>query len=193
MRNQRGAGLSGPASLAFSGKPLAEISDREATPGALTRLRALPWSSSLLAGLGAFMAIGALVEATSLTSLPLIIAPFGASCALVFGAPASPLAHPRNVIGGHLISAALGLLAATLIGYPPLAMAVGVGFAIAGMLLTGTLHPPAGANPIVVVLSHATWSFVALPVLAGATAIVVLGALYHRLMTGHPYGLPARR
>lgn len=158
----------------------------------LERLRALPWRSALLAGLGASLAIGTLAELSAHSSLPLIIAPFGASCALVFGAPASPLAQPRNVIGGHLISAALGLVAATLVASPAAAMAVGVGLAIAGMLLTGTLHPPAGANPIVVVLTAATWPFLIAPVLLGALAIVAIGTLYHRLLTGQPYVLPAR-
>jgi CBS-domain-containing membrane protein len=106
---------------------------------------------------------------------------------LVFGAPQSPLAKPRNVIGGHLISAALGLLAATLSVSPVLAMAVGVGLAIAGMLLTDTLHPPAGADPIVVVLSQATLSFLLMPVLVGTLCIVLIGVLYHRFVTGHVY------
>jgi len=63
-------------------------------------------------------------------------------------------------------------------------MAVGVGLAIAGMLLTDTLHPPAGADPIVVVLAHATWSFLLTPVLAGVLSIVLMGIIYHRALTG---------
>ncbi len=168
---------------------MTETIETRTTRRSAAALRDLPWRLALLAGIGATATIAALAEATALTSLPLIIAPFGATCALVFGAPASPLAHPRNVIGGHLISAALGLLAASLIVSPPLAMAVGVGLAIAGMLLTGTLHPPAGANPIVVVLASASWSFLLAPVLAGAAAIVLFGAAYYRLCTGHPYRL----
>jgi len=101
----------------------------------------------------------------------LLVTPFGASCALVFGAPASRLAQPRNVIGGHLISTAVGLRAAVLIGVPSLAMAVGDGLAIAGMLFTDTLHSPAGADPIVVVL-------------AGVLSIVLMGIIYHRALTG---------
>jgi CBS-domain-containing membrane protein len=141
----------------------------------------------LLAGIGSFIAIGALAHGETGLGLPLVVAPFGASCALVFGAPSSQLAKPRNVIGGHLISAALGLLAASLIASPALAMAAGVGLAIAGMLLTDTLHPPAGADPIVVVLSHAPLSFLLMPVLVGTLSIVLIGALYHRLVTGHGY------
>jgi len=172
---------------------LANTSETLRSSRGASYLRSLPWRTALLAGIGACITIAVLAEAGAATSLPLIVAPFGASCALVFGAPASPLAHPRNVIGGHLISAALGLIAAMLIPYPPLAMAVGVGLAIAGMLLTGTLHPPAGANPIVVVLSAAPWSFLLTPILVGTLAIVALGAIYHRLITGHPYAVPTRR
>lgn len=146
-----------------------------------------------MAGLGASLAIAGLAETSALTDVPLVIAPFGASCALVFGAPASPLAQPGNVVGGHLISAAIGLMAAALVSSPPLAMAVGVGLAIAGMLLTGTLHPPAGATPIVVVLSKASWGFLLSPVLAGATVIVCAGLLFHSALTGHPYRVVRKR
>ncbi len=152
----------------------------EARPGLWEQVLARPWRTAVLAGVGGGLTVGALAAADATTGYALIIAPFGASCALVFGAPASPLAQPRNVIAGHLISAALGLVAVTLIASPVIAMAVGVGLAIAGMLLTDTLHPPAGADPIVVALLGATWDFLAAPVLIGALAIVAMGALFHR-------------
>lgn len=156
-------------------------------PGLSSWILTRPWKSAILAGLGAMIAIAALAHANSASVVPLIIAPFGASCALVFGAPASPLARPRNVIGGHLVAGFCGLVAAALITDPPTAMAVGVGLAIAGMLLTETLHPPAGANPIVIVLGQAGWSFLLAPLLIGSIAIVLIGVLYHRLVTGQPY------
>ena len=166
---------------------MSDVSASASAPSVSQRLRSLPWRAAGFAGLGGMITIALLAEAGTASNLPLLIAPFGASCALVFGAPASPLAQPRNVIGGHLISTALGLLAAVLIGVPSLAMAVGVGLAIAGMLLTDTLHPPAGADPIVVVLAHATWGFLLTPVLAGALSIVLMGVIYHRALTGHTY------
>lgn len=175
-----------------AGGPM-ESSEPLRAPRGTGLLRKLPWRSALLAGLGAGLTIAVLAEASALTELPLIIAPFGASCALVFGALASPLAHPRNVIGGHLISATLGLLAASLISVPALAMAVGVGLAIAGMLLTTTLHPPAGANPIVVVLTGASWPFLLAPVACGTVVIVAMGILYHGLLTHHDYVLNRKR
>jgi CBS-domain-containing membrane protein len=145
--------------------------------------KARPWRTAAFAGGGGFLTIGLLAATNTTGALPLLIAPFGASCVLVFGAPASPLAQPRHVIGGHLLAALIGLLVAWTLGYGPLGTAAGVGLAIAAMMLTDTLHPPAGANPIVVSLIHADWSFLATPVLAGAIVIVAMGVAYHRIIT----------
>jgi CBS-domain-containing membrane protein len=117
----------------------------------------------------------------------LLIAPFGASCVLVFALPQSPLAQPRNVIGGHLVSTAVGLATFSLMGVHPLSFGVAVGIAIATMELTGTLHPPAGADPIVVLLAKASWAFLISPVLTGAIAIVVLAFVYHRAISRRRY------
>lgn len=151
-------------------------------PGPVAWLRARPWQAALLAGFGGFLTIGMLATINATEALPLLIAPFGASCVLVFGVPASPFARPRNVIGGHLVTALMGLIAVSLLGAGPLGIAAGVGLAIAAMMVTDTVHPPAGANPIVVALSHAGWSFLAAPVLLGAVAIVAVGLVYNRLV-----------
>lgn len=146
--------------------------------------------AAAIAGLGGFLVIFALAELSQFSGAALLIAPFGASCVLVFALPASPLAQPRNVIGGHLVSTAVGLAAFMIFGATPLAFGVGVGLAIAAMLLARTTHPPAGADPIVVILAGASWTFLVAPVLAGAVAIVLAGAVYHRAATGASY--PAR-
>jgi CBS-domain-containing membrane protein len=149
----------------------------------------ITWGSAreaLLAGLGGTAAIGFLA-ACSAISTPLIIAPFGASCVLLFTAPASPFAQPRNVVGGHIIAALVGLAALNILGPTPVAMAVGVGLAIFAMRLTGTVHPPAGANPIVIVAAGASWWFFAVPVAIGAAILVLCAMLYHRVVTGLPY------
>lgn len=156
-------------------------SDR-ALPSVLSRLAARPWRAALLAGIGGFLAIGVLATVNAAETLPLLIPPFGASCVLVFGVPASPFARPRNVIGGHLVSAAMGVLAVTLLGPGPLGIAAGVALAIAAMMLSDTIHPPAGANPIVVALTGAGWNFLLAPVLLGAVSIVVLGLAYNSLL-----------
>jgi len=68
-----------------------------------------------------------------------------------------------------------------------LAMAVGVGVAIVAMKLTDTLHPPAGANPLLVVMTSAPWWFVGVPVAAGAVILVLIAVGYHRFATGKAY------
>lgn len=138
---------------------------------------------ALVSGLGGALAIWVLAALTQSLTQPLLIAPFGASCVLLFALPASPLARPRNVIGGHVLSALVGLLVLTLVGDGILAMGLGVGLAIAAMQVTGTLHPPAGGNPLVVIMTGAGWSFLALPILAGAATLVTLAFLYHRLIS----------
>jgi CBS-domain-containing membrane protein len=152
---------------------------------------ARPWKESLVAGVGGFVAIFVLASARADLSANLLIAPFGASCVLVFAIPQSPLAQPRNVIGGHLISTAAGLSVFCLLGQTPLAFAFGVGLAIAAMLLTGTVHPPAGADPIVVIFASASWPFLFAPVLVGTICIVLLGAGFHRWVTRKAYPLGA--
>ncbi len=160
-----------PALMRTLGVPLTRKAAREA----------------LLAGAGGALAIGVLAACAAMAATPLIIAPFGASCVLLFTVPASPLAQPRNVIGGHVISAIVGLIVVALLGPSPVAMAVGVGLAIAAMRLTGTVHPPAGANPIVVALTGAPWWFFALPAGLGAAVLVLVAVLYHRAVTKVPY------
>lgn len=145
------------------------------------------WEGAGAAGLGGFLVILALAELTQMSGSLLLIAPFGASCVLVFGLPQSPLAQPRNVIGGHLLSTLIGLVAFALLGTAPLAFALGVGLAITAMLLTKTTHPPAGADPIVIILAGASWPFLFTPVLVGALAIVAAGILFHRFALGISY------
>lgn len=148
------------------------------------RISVLPWRHSLLAGIGGALAIGLLAFMDAAEALPLLIPPFGASCVLVFGVPASPFARPRNVIGGHLVSAAVGMAAVAVLGTGPLGIAAGVGLAIAAMILSDTIHPPAGANPIVVAIAGVSWPFLIAPVLIGATVIAVAGLAYNRLRAG---------
>jgi CBS-domain-containing membrane protein len=88
-----------------------------------------------------------------------------------------------------LISTAAGLLVFYVLGQTPLAFALGVGLAISAVSLTGTLHPPAGADPIAVIFANASWPFLFVPVLVGTVCIVLLAAGFHRSVTRKPYPL----
>lgn len=150
-------------------------------------LKAVPLVDALVAAVGAFLAIYVLAWTGRATGMLLLVAPFGASCVLVFALPHSPLAQPRNVIGDHLIATTAGLLVQTLVGATLLGFALGVALAVASMVMTRTTHPPAGADPIVVLLAVARWSFLATPILAGAVVIVLIGVGYHRFASGRTY------
>ncbi|MBR9980517.1 MAG: HPP family protein, partial [Desulfatitalea sp.] len=83
----------------------------------------------------------------------LIIGSFGATAVLIYGAVRSPLAQPRNLIGGHVLSAVIGVTAAKWLGHHPwLAAALAVSTAIAVMHMTKTLHPPGGATALIAVI-----------------------------------------
>ncbi|MEO1344897.1 MAG: HPP family protein [Pseudomonadota bacterium] len=134
-----------------------------------------------LAGVGGTVAIAALLAIGNAVDIALVIAPFGASCVLIFGLPEGPLSQPANVVGGHMISAIAGMIAISLFPdfwfYP----ALGVGLAIAAMAAFRVTHPPAGANPVVIAGLDPGWWFLLIPVLAGTVLLVLCGVLYHRL------------
>ncbi|WP_172565767.1 HPP family protein [Vibrio navarrensis] len=130
----------------------------------------------LVAGLGAFVAIGLLsFFDAAMSDVALLMAPFGATAVLVFGVPDSPLAQAKNVIFGHIITAIVGIVFAQYVGVTPLTLALATGVAVSAMLLSKTTHPPAGANPLLIMLSGQSWPFLITPVLLGATLIVLVG------------------
>ncbi|MEM6461768.1 MAG: HPP family protein [Pseudomonadota bacterium] len=138
----------------------------------------------ILAGLGGAIAIALLLLLGNALQLAMVIAPFGASCVLIFGLPTAPLSQPANVVGGHVVSAAAGMVVFTLFPdfwwYP----ALGVGLAISCMAALRVTHPPAGANPLVIFALEPSWWFLAIPVLLGSALLVVIGVIYHRLTGG---------
>jgi len=139
---------------------------------------------ALFAGVGASLSIALLSYGdTQVPSLVLLMAPFGATTVLVFGLPDSPLAQPKNVIWGHLITAFIGVFFSQVIGVTPITLAIATGLAVSVMLLTKTTHPPAGANPLLIMLTGQTWSFLLTPVLFGAVVIVLVGKCMRKLQS----------
>ncbi|MBL1418127.1 MAG: HPP family protein [Moritella sp.] len=140
----------------------------------------------IMAGTFATLTIGVLAYLGSATNSVLwLMAPFGATVVLVFGVPKSPLAQPKNVIVGHLLTAFIGVLFVEYVGVEPWSLAIATGLAVTIMLLTNTTHPPAGANPMVIMLSGQSWAFLFNPVLIGACVIVGLGLILNKLRTSY--------
>lgn len=142
-----------------------------------------------VAGLGAAIAIGAM-EWFSLTAhYPLAVIPFATSIVLVIGSPEAEPAQPRALIGGHVVSALVGFAVLKLAGPHAWAAAVAVGLSILAMYLTGTFHPPAGINPLLVVSGNLPWTFLFAPVLAGAVLLTVFAYVWHRWVRRQPWPL----
>lgn len=149
----------------------------------------------LKAGLGALAGLAAVALLGEWAGVPLLIAPFGATCVLLFSVPESPLSQPANVIGGHLLAAAVSVAADALLPPGPVSMALTVGLVIALMAMARLTHPPAGADPLVILPGHFGAEFVLAPVLLGSVVLVLVAALVHRLppRTVYPMRIPPNR
>lgn len=144
--------------------------------------------------IGAFVGIGliAFVQSHTLTKDEniFLIGSFGASSVLIYGAIQSPLAQPRNLIGGHVISALIGVTVYQLLPdiiwlTAPLAVA----FSIVAMQVTKTLHPPGGATALIAVIGSEKikalgYFYVLSPVLTGSLILVVVALIFNN-MTKH--------
>jgi CBS-domain-containing membrane protein len=133
------------------------------------------------------LSILAIVAVTGIAGFPLLIGSFGASAVLLFGANESPLAQPRNLIGGHLMSAIAAVLITALCGSGPFAIALGVGAAIFLMDITRTTHPPGGATALIGIQGAAGCNFVLIPVLAGALILLVVALFTNNVVHHRQY------
>lgn len=149
--------------------------------------------------IGGMLSILSLLLISKISGYTMIMAPFGATCVLLYAAPLSPLAQPRNIIFGHVISAAIGLLCLNILGTSTFSIACAVGLSIACMQFFQCVHPPAGANPLVILLTaHETVyhiSFLIFPVLLGSILLVLIAYFVHYLnRTAWPiYGLGLKK
>ncbi|WP_428950176.1 HPP family protein [Streptomyces sp. cg35] len=137
-------------------------------------------------------AIGALLLLVGVGVLlhqPLLIPPLAASAALVHGAPGLPISQPRNLVGGQLISAVLGFATLAVTGSNGWGAAVAAGLSLGAMMLTHLSHSPAAATAVIVVL-QAPDPLPFLPLLALATALLVLIGLLPGRIGGHPVRYP---
>jgi len=140
-----------------------------------------------VAGVGAAIAIGTMEWFSVASHYPLVIIPFATSIVLVIGSPEADPAQPRALIGGHVVATLVGLAMLQLTGPQAWAAAAAVGLAILAMYATGTFHPPAGINPLLVISNNLPWSFLFAPVLMGALLLTALAYLWHRLVRRRPW------
>ena len=133
-----------------------------------------------VAGTGAAIAIGVMEAFSAAAHTPLFVIPFATSIVLVIGSPEAEPAQPRALIGGHVVSTLVGLVVLQMAGPNAWAAALAVGLAVLAMYITGTFHPPAGINPLLVVSNALPWSFLIAPVLVGAVLLTAFAFVWHR-------------
>jgi len=157
---------------------LIRFSQKELIKGRHTQPSFKRWQSfsSFIGGLIAISCLGIL---SNLSSYPLLIAPFGASTVLLFGAPNSPLAQPRNLVFGNLIGAISAVLCVFLLGSSSLTSGIAVGLAIVLGQAFRCLHPPAGAVALLGVLLKASPIFILIPVLSGSLILLGIAFCFH--------------
>tara|TARA_B100000676_G_scaffold282942_1_gene309228 strand:+ start:84 stop:542 length:459 start_codon:yes stop_codon:yes gene_type:complete len=140
------------------------------------------YQNILISSLGAFLCMFLIAYFNSVDETNIwLIPPFGASLVLVMSVNDSPLAQPRNVFFGHILSASSGVFLFYLLGNSPISISLALSLAIILMMITKTIHPPAGANPIIAILGAKSFEFVIMPVATGALFIVIFAFIYNKI------------
>lgn len=134
----------------------------------------------LVSSFGGFVTIGAISYLSGLSGYSFLIPSFGASCFIAFVIPDSAFAHPKNIIGGHILSAVIGLVCLTAFGSTWWGSAIAVSIAIGAMQLARVLHPPAAADPLLIMAqAGVSWTFLLSPVLSGSILLVAIASVYN--------------
>ena len=149
------------------------------------------FKKALIAGFFSAFTIGVLTVLTYKSAFGLFLAgSFGSSMVLLFGFPESPFAQPKNVFFGHLSTALVGVIFVHLFPLPiyiNIAVAVGVGVFI--MILLNIVHPPAGGNPIMVIIGSASFDYLINPIIFGCIIILLLAIIINKYILKKNYPL----
>ena len=144
---------------------------------------------SSLAGFYSCITIGILTLLTYKTDLGIfLIASFGASMVMLYGYPESPFAQPKNIFFGHMLTSIVGMFFLYFVPIPIyiiLPIAVGVGVAL--MILLNVVHPPAGGNPIIIIVGSVSIEYLLSPIILGSAIIVIFGLVINRLILKKKY------
>ena len=153
--------------------------------------------------IGSFIGLGIIAflqyKAFPESDMIFLIGSFGASCVLVYGVIQSPLAQPRNLIGGHVISALVGVTIQKLLPDTIwIAAPLSVSLSIVLMQITKTLHPPGGATALIAVtaspeMKSLGYFYVISPVLSGALILLITALIFNNLTSKRSYPVKSNR
>ena len=144
---------------------------------------------SILASISSIITIGILTLLTYKTSYGVfLIASFGSTMVLLYGYPESPFAQPKNIFFGHLLTSLVGIICLNFIAMPiyliiPIAVGLGAGL----MILLNVTHPPAGGNPIIVIIGSVSYDYLITPVILGSIIVIVFGVLINKIILKKQY------
>ena len=144
---------------------------------------------SSLAALCSFITIGVLTILTYKTELGIfLIASFGSSMVVLYGYPESPFAQPKNIFFGHLLTSLVGMICLYTLPLPsfiliPFAVGLGVGF----MILFNVTHPPAGGNPVIIILGSVSYDYLLSPIITGTIIILLFGVIINKYILKKNY------
>ena len=144
---------------------------------------------SSIAALFSFLTIGVLTLLTYKTEYGIfLIASFGSTMVLLYGYPESPFAQPKNIFFGHLITSIVGLIFLNFVPLPLfLIIPFAVGFGVGLMILLNVTHPPAGGNPIIVILGSVSVDYLLSPIITGSIIILIFGVIINRFILKKEY------
>ena len=147
------------------------------------------FKQALFAAVFSIITIGALTLLTYKTEFGIfLIASFGSTMVLLFGYPESPFAKPKNIFFGHLLTAGVGVIFVNFIPLPlyiSIPFAVGIGVAL--MILLKVTHPPAGGNPIIVLMGSASYNYLLNPIIFGSIILILFGVILNRFIAKKKY------
>ena len=116
-----------------------------------------------------------------------LFASFGSTVVIVFGYPENSFAQPKNIFFGHLLTSFIGVCFLTFFEVNFVTLGLAVGIAIMLMIALKITHPPAGGNPIAVMLGGVSFQFLIFPVMVGAITIIIGGIIYNSLILKRKY------
>jgi len=133
---------------------------------------------------GAAIAVSLVLTFADPPSMPLFISSIGGSAIFLFALSATPAAQPRALFGGHVGSVLIGSLCFQMLGDALWVYVLALVLTLIYMLATKTVHPPAGANPLIAMHAHASLTAILQPVLFGVVILAVVAAVWSRLVPG---------
>ena len=144
---------------------------------------------SFLAGVFSVITISILTILTYKTEFGIfLIASFGSSMVLLYGYPESPFAQPKNVFFGHLLTASVGMIFLYLVPLPLfIILPLSVGFGVGLMIFLNVTHPPAGGNPIIVIMGSVSLDYLLNPIILGSIIILTFGIIINRFILKKSY------